>query len=352
MEWLKVPVHKLDASAREQAMARQQILTKPMGALGRLETVAIELAAMQATARPEISAIQITLFAADHGIAEENVSAFPQAVTAEMIRNFSRGGAAICVLARELKADLEVINLGTVQSLEALDNVTDCTLAAGTKNFLHQAAMDEQQLAQALKIGRQTAERVKADGKHLFIGGEMGIGNTSSATGLATALLDMPVTQLVGAGTGLDQEAVLHKQDVIQRALDFHAQRLDTPLNILQTLGGFEIAALVGAYIRCAQLGIPVLLDGFISTSAALLAERILPGVKNWLLFSHHSVEPGHRLILDAMGAQALLSLHMRLGEGSGAAVAVSLLRLACVLHNEMATFEEASVSAKITDSA
>ncbi len=348
MEWLNIPVHKLDVIASEQAMARQKILTKPPGALGRLESLAIELAAMQATARPEISAIQITLFAADHGIAEEKVSAFPQAVTAEMIRNFSTGGAAICVLARELKADLEVINLGTIQSLEALDNVTDCTLAAGTKNFLHQAAMDEQQLAQAMKIGRQTAERVKADGQHLFIGGEMGIGNTSSATALAAGLLDMPVKQLVGAGTGLDQEGMLHKQDVIQRALDFHAQRLDTPLKILQTLGGFEIAALVGAYIRCAQLGIPVLLDGFISTSAALLAERILPGAKDWFLYAHHSVEPGHRLILDTLQAHPLLSLQLRLGEASGAAVAVPLLKLACALHNEMATFEEASVSAKI----
>ncbi len=347
MEWLKVPIHNLDLGARENAKNRQNNLTKPPGALGRLETLAIELAAMQGHARPVVTDIHITIFAADHGIAEENVSAFPQAVTGEMIRNFSSGGAAISVLARAINAELEVINLGTIQSLGALENVSEYNLGQGSNNFLKYSAMDDHQLSRAMNVGRQTAERVKLNRTHLFIGGEMGIGNTSSATALACAILNVPVDALVGAGTGLNKKGIQHKQKIIQQALAFHAAALNTPLNILQALGGFEIAALVGAYIACAQMGIPVLIDGFISTSAALVADQILPGVKDWLLFSHQSVEPGHGLLLETLAGQPLLSLDMRLGEASGAAVAVPLIKLACSLHNEMATFAEAGVSEK-----
>ena len=347
IEWLNQPMSSPDAAARENAEARQQQLTKPPGALGRLEEVAIQLAALQAVARPNIDKVHITVFAADHGVAEENVSAFPQAVTAEMVKNFSRGGAAISVLAKELGADLKVINMGTVSDTGPLKGVTNLALGSGTANFSVQAAMTEQQLESALDAGRQAVEQAKNSGAQLFIGGEMGIANTTSATALACVLLNETPEKLAGPGTGLSAEGVTHKISVIQRAINLHKENITSPLECLRRLGGFEIAALVGAYIACAQQGLPILVDGFITSSAALVAAHICPEVKDWFLFSHSSAEPGHRRVLEALDAKSLLDLQMRLGEGSGAAIAVPLLRMACALHNDMATFAEAQVSEK-----
>ena len=346
-EWLKVPSAKLDQSARTAAEARQGMLTKPPGALGRLESIAIQLAAMQGKEKPTLEQVRIVVFAGDHGIAAEGVSAFPQAVTAEMVRNFANGGAAISVLARQLNAELEVINLGTVVDPGPLPGVSDQKLGAGTANFATQAAMSEEQLARAMNIGRQSAERAVTKGLDLFIGGEMGIGNTTAATALACALLDVSVEQLAGPGTGLDAKGVSHKIEVIKAALALHKGQIDSPVTALRYFGGFEIAALAGAFIACGQMGVPVLVDGFIATAAALVAIKQCPGTADWLLYSHASAEPGHRHIVTALGAEPLLDLGMRLGEGSGAAVSVPLLRLACALHNEMATFAEAGVSGK-----
>jgi nicotinate-nucleotide--dimethylbenzimidazole phosphoribosyltransferase len=345
IDWLNVPAAIPNEARRLEAEARQQILTKPPGALGRLEALAIRLAALQDTAQPRVEHVHITVFAGDHGVAAEGVSAFPQAVTGEMVRNFANGGAAICVLARALNATLEVINLGTVNNPGPLDGVKDYRLGPGTANFTQAPAMDVHQLACALAAGRHAAERAHLAGVQLFIGGEMGIANTTAATALACALLGHAPDRLAGPGTGLDVAGVARKSKVIQRALDLHNGHMDSPIAALRRVGGFEIAALAGAYIACAQMGIPVLVDGFISGSAALAAVRLRPGVENWLLFAHASAEPGHRLILEALDAQPLLSLGMRLGEGSGAATAVPLLRMACALHNEMATFAEAAVS-------
>ncbi len=347
MDWLNMPVATPNEAVRREANARQQNLTKPPGALGQLETLAIRLAALQGVVLPRVDKVMITVFAGDHGVAAEGVSAFPQAVTGEMVRNFARGGAAISVLARQLGATLEVINLGTVNPLGPLDGVKDNHLGPGTANFTVGPAMDGAQLALALHAGRHTAERAKLAGTDLFIGGEMGIANTTAATALACALLDLAPEQLAGPGTGLDAKGVAHKVTVIARALDLHKPHMTSPLEALRRVGGFEIAALAGAYIACAYMGLPVLVDGFIAGSAALVASRLSPGVQDWLLFSHASAEPGHRLMLAALNAQPLLDLGMRLGEGSGAAVAVPLLRMACALHNEMATFAEAGVSEK-----
>ncbi len=346
-EWLKVPSAKLDESARTAAEARQGMLTKPPGALGRLEGIAIQLAAMQGKEKPTLEQVRIVVFAGDHGIAAEGVSAFPQAVTAEMVRNFANGGAAISVLARQLNAELEVINLGTVVDPGPLPGVSDQKLGAGTANFAKQAAMSEEQLARAMNIGRQSAERAVTKGMDLFIGGEMGIGNTTAATALACALLDVSVEQLAGPGTGLDAKGVSHKVEVIKAALALHKDQIDSPVTALRYFGGFEIAALAGSFIACGQMGVPVLVDGFIATAAALVAIKQCSGTADWLLYSHASAEPGHRHIVAALGAEPLLDLGMRLGEGSGAAVTVPLLRLACALHNEMATFAEAGVSGK-----
>lgn len=347
LDWLDVPPATPDPEAQHAAEARQQILTKPPGALGRLEATAVRLAALQGTATPGMQRVHITVFAADHGVAAEGVSAFPQAVTGEMVRNFARGGAAISVLARALDARLEVINLGTANDIDEIENVLHLHLGPGTANFIHQAAMTEQQLALALGAGRHSAERARLAGAQLYIGGEMGIGNTTAAAALACALLDAPPALLAGPGTGLDARGVARKAAVIQGALERHRVHIASPLEALRRLGGFEIAALAGAYLACAKMGVPVLVDGFIATAAALAAERLCPGSAAWFLFAHTSAEPGHCAMLSALRAQPLLGLGLRLGEGSGAAIAVPLLRMACALHNEMATFAEAGVSEK-----
>jgi len=345
MSWLTQPCADLNETARTAALARQGQLTKPPGALGRMEDIAVELAAWQGQEQPSMERVYIGIFAADHGVAEEGVSLFPQAVTAEMVRNFARGGAAISVLAKQLNATLEVINLGTVSDVEPLQNVRDERIAAGTSNLAKQPAMNAAQCAAALQAGRNAALRAKRQAAQLFIGGEMGIANTTSASAIACALLSAAPESLAGPGTGLDKAGVSHKAQVIGKALSLHQVAADQPLEALRNLGGFEIAGLAGAYIGAAQNGVPVLVDGFISSVAALVAVRINPSVRAWLLFAHTSAEPGHQRVLAGLEAKALLQLGMRLGEGSGAAVAVPLLQLACALHGGMATFAEAGVS-------
>ncbi|HEX9811383.1 MAG TPA: nicotinate-nucleotide--dimethylbenzimidazole phosphoribosyltransferase [Burkholderiales bacterium] len=344
-EWLRLSTKRPSDSMRLRAENRQRTLTKPLGALGRLEHLASQLAALQATDRPRVDAVHIVVFAADHGVATQGVSAYPQAVTGEMIRNFAHGGAAINVLARELGATIEIVNLGTVDPMGPLDHVRDARIGPGTANFVHEPAMRLDQLADALASGRMAVECAITDGVELFIGGEMGIGNTTAATALACAVLNMEPESLAGPGTGLDPVGLARKIDVIQQALARHRDHVHAPLEALRRLGGFEIAALVGSYVACAQHGLPALVDGFIATSAALVAVRITPEVRPWLLFAHASAEPGHRALLAALDAQALLDLGLRLGEGSGAAVAVPLLRMACCLHTQMATFADAGVS-------
>lgn len=353
MNWLNLIAQEPSESHRQSALERQLQLTKPPGSLGRLESAAIRLASLQQTLKPQVNSIAISIFAADHGIAEENVSAFPQSVTAEMVRNFAAGGAAIAVLAKQLGAQLRVCNLGTVNELEAIPGVESNRLAPGTKNFSQQAAMTEQQLEDALSIGKQHADDAKLNHADLFIGGEMGIANTTSATALACAILQQPSSHLAGPGTGIDKAGIAHKQSVIDKALAHHQLNSNTgtppPLECLRRVGGFEIAALVGAYIRCAQIGLPVLVDGFIASVAALIARCILPSAHPWLILGHQSAEPGHKAVLETIDHQPLLQLDMRLGEASGAACAVPLLQLACTLHNEMATFESANVSTGTT---
>jgi nicotinate-nucleotide--dimethylbenzimidazole phosphoribosyltransferase len=347
MKWITAACAASNETARVAALARQGQLTKPPGALARLEDIAVQLAALQGVERPQLQSIHISVFAADHGVAAEGVSLFPQTVTAEMVRNFARGGAAISVLAKQLSATLEVLNLGTVSVVEALPGVRDERVAAGTANFAQAPAMTEAQLAQALRVGRAAVLRAKQSGAQLFIGGEMGIANTTSASAIACVLLQSEPASLSGPGTGLDSKGVAHKAQVIALALAKHQLKHHDPLSVLRHVGGFEIAGLCGAYIAAAQQGLPVLVDGFISTVAALAAVRINPDVRNWLLFGHTSAEPGHQRVLAALDAQPVLQLGMRLGEGSGAAMAVPILRLACALHNGMATFAEAGVSDK-----
>jgi nicotinate-nucleotide--dimethylbenzimidazole phosphoribosyltransferase len=341
MDWwygtVTAPSERAAAAARE----RQQQLTKPPGSLGKLESLAIQLAGWQDRSAPRLDAVEIRVFAADHGVVAEGVSAFPQAVTVQMIHNFATGGAAITVLARLYGASFSVINMGTATPGPVLEGVVNLHLAPGTGNFCTGPAMDDALVRRALASGAAHAPSAG----DLFIGGEMGIGNTSAAAALTSALLGLPAVTTVGRGTGVDDQGLALKCAVVQRALALHAVGDVSALEILRRLGGLEIAALTGAYIACAQRGIPILVDGYICTAAALLACRLNPGVREWMLFAHRSAEPGHRLLLQALAAEPLVDLGMRLGEGSGAAIVLPMLRAACQLHNEMATFSEAGVS-------
>jgi nicotinate-nucleotide--dimethylbenzimidazole phosphoribosyltransferase len=347
-DWISNAIKPLNRDMENHALVRQGQLTKPPGALGQLEGLAVRLAAMQGAERPAVDHAVIAIFAGDHGVAAENVSAFPQAVTGEMVKNFARGGAAISVLAKTLGARLEVVNLGTVNDPGELPNVVRAFIAPMTANLAAGPAMTEEQLLLALEAGRASALRAREHGAQIYIGGEMGIANTTAAAALSCALLNARPLELAGPGTGLDHAGVAHKVAVLERVLVLHGPHFDRPVECLRRVGGFEIAALAGAFLTCAQLGLPVLVDGFIATAAALAAVRIAPPCADWMIYAHGSAEPGHARLLQALDAQPLLNLGMRLGEGSGAAVALPLLQLACALHNGMATFAEAAVSEKI----
>ncbi len=347
MNWIKSPFPQRDDSFKDKAVERQTQLTKPLGSLGELEKIAIRIADIQQTETPSAENIAITIFAADHGVVDEGVSAFPQEVTAQMVLNFMQGGAAISVLAKQLDAKLEVVDVGILTSLPEQAGLIIQRAGASTANSAKQAAMTEEQLKSALQAGHDAIERSIEDNAELFIGGEMGIGNTTSAAALYCALLGLTPEQATGAGTGLDNEGIKHKISIIKQILELHQACADDPLAWLRCVGGFEIASLTGAYIRAAQCGLPVIVDGFISTAAALCAILIQPKINEVLFFSHISAEQGHKAVMQILQQKPLLDLGMRLGEGSGAAVAATLLQSACRLHTQMATFSEAAVATK-----
>jgi nicotinate-nucleotide--dimethylbenzimidazole phosphoribosyltransferase len=345
LDWVHDPVKPIATAAYQHALDRQLRLTKPPGSLGQLEEIAARLCGMQNSDKPRMARVQISIFAADHGVAEEGVSAFPQVVTTEMVRNFAAGGAAISVLAKHLGAELEVVDVGVRYDTSTIKGVIRARVAEGTANFMYGPAMTQEQLAAALQAGRDAVARAQDCGAQLFIAGDMGIANTTSATAITCALLGKSAREIVGPGTGLDRAGISHKAAVIQCSLDLHSADIKSPLDVLQRLGGFEIAAMTGAYIAAAQQGLPVLIDGFISSAAALLASYINNAASTWWFYGHTSAEPGHVYILHELNARPLLNLGMRLGEGSGAAMAIPLLRQACILHTKMATFDQAGVS-------
>jgi nicotinate-nucleotide--dimethylbenzimidazole phosphoribosyltransferase len=342
-DWVYRQCPAISAMHREAARARQDQLTKPTGALGRLEGLAIELASLQQTDRPRAARVPIIVFAGDHGIAAQGVSAYPQEVTIAMMANFAAGGAAISVLARELSSPLEVVDAGTLADAPMPGIVTDKP-RRGSRDFSKEAALSAGELAFAVACGQRAVTRAAAGEPDLIILGEMGIGNTTSATAIAAALLKSSAESLTGLGTGLDNAGRARKADIIDAALARHSLADASPERILCAVGGLEIAAISGAIISAAQRRIPILIDGFIASVAALAAFRLNPSCRPYLIFSHRSAEQGHRLVLDALEARPLLDLDLRLGEGSGAALALPILRLACALHNGMATFAEAAV--------
>ena len=347
--WWQIPPPKPDERAGAAAAIRWDRLTKPPGSLGRLEHAVTRLAAQQGRDSPRLDRVQIAVFAADHGVAAQGVSAYPQAVTAQMLANFAGGGAAIAVLARHLGAELSIVDVGSIHAVHPLPGVLDRRVAKGTLDFTQAPAMSAAQTEDALAVGAACVAAARATDANLFIGGEMGIGNTTAATALGCALLGAAPSALAGPGTGVDAAGLARKCAAVAQALALHCAVQRTPFEILCRLGGLELAALAGAYLAAAQARLPALVDGFIATAAALVAVRLNPGVADWLHFAHRSAEPGHARLLDAIGGCALLDLDLRLGEGSGAALALPLLRAACALHGNMATFEAAGVSAATT---
>jgi nicotinate-nucleotide--dimethylbenzimidazole phosphoribosyltransferase len=331
----------------KRALQRQASLTKPTGSLGHLERLAIDLAALQRTDRPRATRAPIVIFAGDHGIAARGVSAYPCDVTVQMLHNFARGGAAISVLARELGVPLSLVDAGTL-SRQPIQGVVTDKPRCGTRDFSERAALTAAEMVDALGCGRRALDRVITGEPDLVIFGEMGIGNTASAAAIACALTGQRPEIVVGNGSGLDEAGRERKVGLIRHALALHAIGRPTPVeDVLAAVGGLEIAALVGGIIASAQNGVAVLIDGFIVSVAALAATRVNPSCRPWLIFSHRSAEPGHQLVLEELRARAILDLGLRLGEASGAALALPVLRLACALHNGMATFAEASVSGR-----
>ncbi|WP_426425028.1 nicotinate-nucleotide--dimethylbenzimidazole phosphoribosyltransferase [Bradyrhizobium genosp. A] len=342
-EWVYQQCPEISAAHREAAIARQAQLTKPTGALGRLEQLAIELAGLQATERPRAARVPIIIFAGDHGIVAQGVSAYPQAVTIAMMANFAAGGAAISVLARELGSSLEVVDAGTLAEAAMPGIITDKP-RLGTRDFSVEAALTPAELAFAFEAGQRAVARAKVNQPDLLIFGEMGIGNTTASAAIAASLLGISAEEIAGNGTGIDAAGRAHKVRVIEAAIARHSVAGASPEEIMCAVGGLEIAAISGAIIAAAQARIPVLIDGFIVSVAALAAVRLNPSCQPFLLPSHQSAEQGHRLVLRALDVQPLISLDLRLGEGSGAAIALPLVRSACALHNDMATFAQANV--------
>ncbi|MGY8668637.1 nicotinate-nucleotide--dimethylbenzimidazole phosphoribosyltransferase [Bradyrhizobium sp. UFLA05-109] len=344
-DWVYEKCPGISTAHREAAIARQAQLTKPAGALGRLEQVAIDLAGLQETDQPRAARAPIIVFAGDHGIVAQGVSAYPQEVTIAMMSNFAAGGAAISVLARELGSSLEVVDAGTLAPSPVPGIITDKP-RCGTRDFSAEAAIEPVELVFAFECGQRAVVRAAEGQPDLLILGEMGIGNTTASAAIAASLLGVGADEIAGSGTGVDAAGRARKARVIDTALARHGltKAGASAEEVLRTVGGLEIAAICGAIIAAAQRRIPILIDGFIVSVAALAAARLNPSCQPFLLPSHQSAEQGHRLVLRALNVQPLVSLDLRLGEGSGAAIALPLVRLACALHNGMATFAQANV--------
>jgi len=334
-----------DASIRALADARQARLTKPPGSLGFLEEIAARVAAIQRSLSPRVDARTVAVFAADHGVTAEGVSPYPSEVTAQMVANFLAGGGAINAIARTISADVIVVDAGVRSSIEPAPGLLIRKIANGTRNFARERAMTEDQALAAVAVGMEVASKAAASGAEVIVLGEMGIGNTTSASAIAAALTRRPATVVTGRGTGLDDEAVARKAAVVERALALHASAIGSPLGILECVGGFEIGAICGACLGAAAYGTLVVVDGFISTAGAALAAGIAPTAREYMIAGHRSVEPGHRALLDLLGLRPILELDMRLGEGTGAALAVPVIAGAVATFREMATFESAGVS-------
>ena len=327
------------------AAALQSRLTKPAGALGRLEALSIHLAGITGKLNPPLGRKAVIVMAGDHGVTRQGVSAYPQEVTAQMVLNFLDGGAAINVLARQAGARVVVVDMGVAGDLPDHPNLVQAKVARGTRDFTQAPAMTQSEVQQAIAAGIEVLETEVRRGLDLVAVGEMGIGNTTAASALTAVFTKAPPEKVTGRGTGVDDEALARKVRVVQSALDLHHPAPADPIDALAKVGGLEIAGLVGVLLGAAGHRLPVVLDGFISSSAALVAAAISPTAKDYFIASHRSVEQGHRVMLRHLGLRPLLNLNLRLGEGTGAVLAFPLIEAAVRTLNEMATFESAGVS-------
>ena len=346
MHALIAQIKPVDSTSGDRARVYLDTLTKPPGSLGMLEQLAIQLSEISGELTSSITPPGVVVFAADHGVAAEGVSAFPQAVTAQMVANFAHGGAAINVFARQINAHLDVVDVGVVSDVEAPGVIVDKSRRA-SGNIATENAMHPEEAQAAIEAGIRAVERARKAGCRSVIVGEMGIANTTASSAMLAAFTGTAVEEVVGAGTGLNSQQQTHKVSVIERALAARNYEADKPLSVLAALGGLEIAAMAGAYLAAAAYRLPAIVDGFIATVAALTACRICPAVRGYLIFGHRSEEPGHSVALEALEAKSLLTLGMRLGEGSGAALAFPLLQAANAMMAEMATFASAGIADK-----
>jgi nicotinate-nucleotide--dimethylbenzimidazole phosphoribosyltransferase len=337
----------LDREMMAQARARQDTLTKPRGSLGRLEDLSVQVAGITGQLTPPLDRKAVLVLAGDHGVTQEGVSAYPPAVTPQMIQNFLRGGAAINVLARQVGARVVVVDVGVAFDFEPHPDLLDFKVAHGTRNLAVEPAMTREQAILSIEAGIRALENEMNRGLNLVATGDMGIGNTTPASAITAAITGLPVPRVTGRGTGLNDEQLTAKVATIERALAINRPDARDPLDVLSKVGGLEIGGIAGVVLGAAAHRIPVIIDGFISGAGALIAAALCPEMRGYMLAAHNSVEIGHRAILSHLAIEPLLDLSMRLGEGTGAALAMHLVEASVRILREMATFASAGVADK-----
>lgn len=343
-----MPIPPLDRAAMEAATRRWDNLTKPQGSLGKLEVLGVRLAGMTAQPVPEIGRKVVFTVAADHGVAAEGVSAYPQSVTAQMVLNFLKGGAGINVLARHAGAEVIVVDAGVAGEPISAPGLISRRVRPGTANLAREPAMSREEAEQSVKTGMQLFRETHGKKRISLIGlGDMGIGNTTPSSAITALLTGKPVEAVTGRGTGLDDDHLARKTALIEQAIRLHHPDPEDGMDVLSKVGGLEIGCLAGIALAAAETRVPVVLDGFITTAAALVAWKLKPAIKDYFIPSHRSVEPGHRAALQALELEPLLDLSLRLGEGTGAALAFGIIDASLKLLSEMATFGEAGVDEK-----
>jgi nicotinate-nucleotide--dimethylbenzimidazole phosphoribosyltransferase len=346
LENITAQIGSLDQEAMAAAQAHQNNLTKPAGSLGVLEDIAIKLAGIMKTPQPAITEKAVVVMAADHGVAEEGVSAWPSEVTAQMLQNFVQGGAAINVLARYIGAKVVVVDVGVKGQLELL-GVRHHKVRPGTANITLGPAMTKEEAVAAITVGLDQAKSAIENGANLLATGDMGIGNTTPSSAILAAFSGLPVTKIIGRGTGINDGSLQKKAAVVEKALAINNPDPRDALDVLSKVGGLEIAAIAGVILGGAYCRVPVLIDGFISSAGALIASRLAPKTRNFILASHLSEEQGHAQMLELLDLKPLLKMRMRLGEGTGAVLAMPVVEAACKIQTEMATFLAAGVTEK-----
>ncbi len=338
-------IQPVDREIAAAVQARLDRLTKPLGSLGRLEETAVRYATITGEAKPNVPRGVVFTFAADHGVATEGVSAYPREVTPQMVLNFLRGGAGVNVLARHVGVEVRVVDIGVAYEFDALPGLIQKKVMMGTKNLLAEPAMTREQATEALQVGIDLATEAAREGIGLIGTGDMGIGNTTASAAITAVMTGRPAAEVTGRGTGIDEAVHAHKVTVIQQALERHRPKQADALDVLAKVGGLEIAGLAGLILGAATARVPVVLDGFIAGAAALIAAGLQPRCRDYVIASHRSVERGHQAILDQLGLKPLFDLDLRLGEGTGACLGISLVQASIKILTEMATFDEAGVS-------